>query len=89
MKTIRNASRRPQSVPLPRGRKLYLGPGQTGEIAHEAVDHPPLAALVDSGDLEIVGEGPKAAGGAMGPQRSGAPASGHQSVGRGGRRGDR
>ena len=34
MKTITNKTQRPVAVPLPRGKKLHLGPGKAGQIAH-------------------------------------------------------
>ena len=57
MKTILNKTRKPVSVPLPGGKRLFLSPGKTGQIASKAADHPPLAALVEAGELEILGEG--------------------------------
>ena len=57
VKTISNKTRRPLSVPLPRGKTLHLGPGKTGQIASEAAEHPPLKKLVEAGDIEILGEG--------------------------------
>jgi len=56
MKTIRNTTQRSLSVPLPRGKKLFLGPLKVGEIATPAAEHPPLKAMVEAGDLEILGE---------------------------------
>ena len=89
MKTIRNTSRRPLAVPLPGGRKLHLGPNQTGEIAEQAAEHPPLAELVSSGALEILGGGHKETAAINASLRPGAPTSGHQPVSKAGRRGDR
>ena len=45
MKTISNKTPKPISVPLPRGKKLHLGPGKTGQIASNASEHPPLKKL--------------------------------------------
>ncbi|MDY7093371.1 MAG: hypothetical protein SX243_10420 [Acidobacteriota bacterium] len=53
MKTVRNTTRRPLTVNLPRGKKLHLNPLQEGQIATNAADHPPIVALVKAGDLEI------------------------------------
>ncbi len=54
MKSIRNTTRSPIAVPLPRGKKLHLGPLKTGEIADGAADHPPLAKMVEAGQLEVM-----------------------------------
>lgn len=62
MKTVRNVSKRPIAVPLPRGKKLHLAPGQSGPIAAEAVEHPPLVALLEAGDLEMGEEQSKSSG---------------------------
>jgi len=50
---LSNKSKRAISVPLPGGKKLFLGPGKSGQINTKAVDHPPLAKLIEAGDLEI------------------------------------
>jgi len=55
--TLKNTTQKPISVPLPRGKRLFLGPGKTGQVAPKAADHPPIVALIESGDLEIVSEG--------------------------------
>ncbi len=57
MKTILNKTRKPVSVPLPGGKRLFLSPGKTGQIASNASDHPPLIALVEAGEIEILDEG--------------------------------
>ena len=50
---ISNKTRRPISIPLPGGKKLFLGPGKTGQITAKSAEHPPLVELVEAGDLEI------------------------------------
>ncbi len=50
---ITNKTKRPISVPLPGGKKLFLGLGQTGQVNAKAAKHPPLVKLVEAGDLEI------------------------------------
>ena len=50
---ITNKTNRPISVPLPRGKKLFLGPAKTGQVNAKAAEHPPLVKLVEAGDLEI------------------------------------
>lgn len=62
MPTIKNTTRKPLSVPLPGGKKLFLGPGEEGQIAPTAGEHPPVAALVEAGDLEIVLDDRKSGG---------------------------
>ena len=57
MKTISNKTQRPLSVPLPKGKKLHLGPGKVGQIASKDADHPALKKLVEAGEIEILGEG--------------------------------
>jgi hypothetical protein len=89
MKTISNKTQKPISVPLPRGKKLHLGPGKTGQIASNASDHPPLKKLIDDGQIEIVAEGPEATEGAGSGKasRTWMPGHGSSSVSR--RSGDR
>ena len=50
---ITNKTNRPISVPLPGGKKLFLGPGKTGQLTPKSAEHPPLVELVESGDLEL------------------------------------
>ncbi len=50
---VTNKSKRAISIPLPGGKKLFIGPGKSGQIGDNAPDHPPLAKLIESGDLEI------------------------------------
>ena len=57
MKTIRNNSRKPLVVPLPRGKTLHLPPGKTGQISFQAADHPPVRRMIAEGDLELLGDG--------------------------------
>ena len=68
MKTIKNLTKKPLSVPLPGSKKLFLSPGKTGQITTKAADHPPLVGLLESGQIEIVGEG-------------GGPTTGHSDTG--------
>jgi hypothetical protein len=75
---ITNKTSRPLSVPLPGGKKLFLGPGKSGQINAKSVDHPPLRKLIEAGDLEVDQNSPKkgaapgdAASGVTGNQGSG------------------
>lgn len=49
---ITNKTKKPFSVPLPAGKKLFLGPGKTGQVTPKALEHPPVAKLIADGDLE-------------------------------------
>ena len=53
MNTIKNKTRKPLSVPLPQGKRLFLGPGKSGQVSPKALEHPPLKALLESGELEL------------------------------------
>jgi len=57
MKTIKNTTPRPLRVPLPRGGTLHLGPKSTGEVTPSALEHPPFKKLVESGEIEVTGDG--------------------------------
>ena len=63
---ITNKTRKPLTVPLPGRKKLFLGPGKTGQISPKAADHPPLKELIESGDLEVLGAGRSKSGGGSG-----------------------
>ncbi len=52
---IINKTRKPLSIPLPGGKKLFLGPGKTGQVSAKALQHPPLAKLIEAGDVESGG----------------------------------
>ncbi len=56
MRTIRNNSRKPLVVPLPRGKSLHLPPGKSGQISFQAADHPPVRRMIAEGDLELLGD---------------------------------
>lgn len=78
---ILNKTKRPLSVPLPGGKKLHLGPGRTGQIRPDALEHPPLKELVDSGDVEVVGGGRGGKGGGDGRRKRGSIGQGHKPPG--------
>jgi len=56
MPSIQNKTKRALTVPLPGGKKLRLGPFQTGQVKPKALEHAPLKALVETGDLEVTGD---------------------------------
>ncbi|MFT4689234.1 MAG: hypothetical protein ACKVHO_23010 [Verrucomicrobiia bacterium] len=49
---ITNKTKKSLSLPLPGGKKLFLGPGKTGQVTSKALQHPPLMKLIESGDVE-------------------------------------
>ncbi len=63
---ITNKTRKPLSLPLPGGKKLFLGPGKTGQVTPKALEHPPLAKLLETGDVETSDEQQKRKGGSAG-----------------------
>jgi hypothetical protein len=50
---IINKTKRPIRVPLPDGKKLFLGPFKTGQITPKSASHPALVQLIEAGDLEL------------------------------------
>ncbi len=62
MPTIKNTTKKPLSVPLPGGKRLFLGPGKEGQVRPKADEHPAVAALIEAGELEIVPGAGKADG---------------------------
>ena len=49
---IINKTKKPLSLSLPGGKKLFLGPGKTGQVSPKALQHPPIVKLLESGDIE-------------------------------------
>ena len=76
MATIKNETKLPLKVPLPGGKALRLQPGKTGEVGPKALEHPPLAKLVESGDLAVLSEG-RSRGAARASNRGVSDATGH------------
>jgi hypothetical protein len=62
MKTIKNLTRQPLRVPLPRGKFLHLGPGHEGQVNPSALERPALQKLVEAGKVEVVGDGEQPGG---------------------------
>lgn len=57
MKSVLNKTHRPLRVHLPGGKILHLGPGKEGQIGEHDADHPGVSRLLESQELEIVGDG--------------------------------
>lgn len=75
-------------MPLPKGKKLRLGPFQIGQVTPKALEHPPLKKLIEAGEIELTGDGQQHGESKGGPQ---APPSGRTPPSTGGIRytGDR
>ena len=56
---ITNNTNKPLSIPLPGGKKLFLGPRKTGQITPKALEHPPVAKLIEAGDIATAEGGNK------------------------------
>jgi hypothetical protein len=50
---ITNKTSAPLAIPLPGGKTLRLGPGNTGQVMPKALEHPPVKKLIDAGQLEV------------------------------------
>ncbi len=62
MREISNKTNRPLNIPLPGGKKLFLGPGKDAQISDAAARSKALLALVEEGSVEMMGEGERADG---------------------------
>ena len=49
---VTNKPRKPLSLPLPGGEKLFLGAEKTGRVTAKAFAHLPIAKLIEAGDVE-------------------------------------
>ena len=87
MATISNTTKKPLRVPLPQGKRLFLGPGKTGEVNAKALDHPPLVKLIEAGEIEIKDGGKRSLSGGGGGGLS--ASEGHEAGGGPRRSGDR
>jgi hypothetical protein len=63
---ITNKTRKPLSLPLPGGKRLFLAPGKTGQVSPKALEHPLIAKLIEAGDIETGAGGTKVKGGSSG-----------------------
>lgn len=88
---ITNKTKKPLSLPLPGGKKLFLGPGKTGQVTPKALKHPPLVELLEAGDVMASDWGGKRQDGGGGNGGKGAPSPGRRQSGTGAMRqsGDR
>lgn len=89
MTAVSNKTQKPLSVPLPGGKTLHLGPGRTGQVSAKAIDDPRLKKLVDAGELEVIGEDARPAGGPTARKQGRGFMVGHTAGGSARRSGDR
>lgn len=62
MKEVLNKSNTPIRIPLPGGKKLFVGPGKIAQITDKAAESAAVQRLVEAGSIEILGEGERAEG---------------------------
>lgn len=63
---ITNLTKMPLGIPLPAGKKLFLGPGKSGQINWKAAKYPAVLKLIESGKVKVAQgqeKGSKARGG--------------------------
>jgi hypothetical protein len=89
MKTVSNKTRKPLSVPLPRGKTLHLGPGKTGQISSEAAEDGAVKQLVEAGEIEVFDDATAPIAGGGGVKKGRPSFYGHPGGGGGRRSGDR
>jgi len=53
MKTVINKTRKPLRIRLPGGKTLFLGATRRGQVRDEALEHPPVKRLLETGDIEV------------------------------------
>lgn len=56
---ITNQTKKPLTIPLPSGKKLFLGPGKSGQINWKAAKRPAVQKLIESGEVKISQDGKK------------------------------
>jgi hypothetical protein len=56
MKAIHNKTLEPLRVPLGGGKVLHLGPGQTGQVADDALQSARVRRLIEAGAIAVEGE---------------------------------
>lgn len=88
MRTVTNKKPRPITVPLPRAKKLHLGPLKAGQITTEAAESAAVKKMVDAGDIDVSDE-QSGASGAGDPRSARRGLGGHAQGGRNRRSGDR
>ena len=59
MRKIVNKTHRPLRIHLSQGKVLHLGPLKEGQIATPDCDSEGITKLIEAGDIEILGEGPR------------------------------
>lgn len=56
MRTVTNKKPQPITVPLPRAKKLHLGPLKTGQITTEAAESAAVKKMIEAGDIDVSDE---------------------------------
>lgn len=59
---ITNLAKYPLRIPLPAGKKLFLGLGQSGQITQKAAESKAVVKLIETEDVKVSEEGAKRQG---------------------------
>ncbi len=89
MSAVTNISKKPLAVALPGGKKLHLGPGQTGQLTPKAAESAAVARAIEAGELELSSETRHRTGGPDTIQNRGGAGGAHRGAGSIRRSGDR
>ena len=54
MKSLHNTTPKPMRLSLPGGKTLFLGGLRQANVREDALEHPPIKKLIESGTLEVV-----------------------------------
>ncbi len=89
MATVRNKTNKPLRVHIASGKVLHLGPRKEGKVSDHDLDHRGVTHLVESGELEILGDGAQQPGAKPGSAEGHEEIQGHHPDTSLHRRGDR
>ena len=74
---ITNLTQKPLTIPLPAGKKLFLGPGKSGQINWKAAERSVVQKLIESGAVKVSQGGSKKGSKAKGVSRIDTDAPGY------------
>ncbi len=89
MRKIINKTTRPLRVHLSQGRVLHLGARKEGQISGNDVDRKSVQEMIKAGEIELIDDGGRGAGGAAADEAGHENTQGHHHGTQPYRRGDR